>query len=293
MNMNMNKSLLAAAMAAAILGGGSSAMALTFTDGNFTGSVDISGTVTVPVAVNQWQWAAGDAISFASIPVTQMTNSYKTLTVPAASNLPLLVGQTKAATVGNAGSSGINPQISFTNATGTTVTPVWENAGNTGKGTITLPVTAADGTTVLGSMSIHVKVGGLRGQQLPDKKTYLDTTYSTPATPQLYGSTALPSQAAGTLATYVLGTAWTSILGGKTDTDLLAQLNAASGYNVATWSGAGTISPGAYFTGPNIFYAGAYGLGIAQGDNIVVNFTNPVTANTTWKAPLKMMVTYL
>ncbi|TMU66013.1 hypothetical protein FGA82_31905, partial [Pseudomonas fluorescens] len=92
--MNKNKSLLVAALAAAAFGGASSAMALTFTDGDFTGSVDISGTVTVPQAANHWQWAAGDPINFPSILVTQMDSTYKILTLPAATNLPLLVGQT-------------------------------------------------------------------------------------------------------------------------------------------------------------------------------------------------------
>jgi hypothetical protein len=291
MNMHMNKSLLAAALAAASFGGASSAMALNFTSGAFTGSVDISGTVTVPQTTNYWQWAAGDAINFPSIPVTQMDSTYKILTLPAPSDLPLLVGQTTAATVGNAGNAGLNPQIAFTDATDTAVTPAWDNTSNSGKGSITLPVTAADGTTLLGSMKMRVKAGALRGQQLPNAETYLDTVHST-SPPLLYGGTALPSQAAGTIATYPLAAAWTSSLGSKSATDLLDQLNAASHFNVATWTG-GTLQPGGFFSNPNLYFVGAYGMGIAQGDDITVTFTNEVTNDTTWKAPLKISVTYL
>ncbi|AMS13786.1 hypothetical protein A3218_05545 [Pseudomonas chlororaphis] len=289
--MNMNQSLLVAALAAATFGGTSSAMALTFTDGGFTGSVDISGTVDVPVATNQWQWAAGDAISFASIPVTQMTNSYKTLTLPATANLPLLVGQTKAATIGNAGNVGINPQIAFTDAAGATVTPVWENTDNTGKGTITLPVTAADGTTALGNMTMTVKVGAVRAV-VTTVNNFLESTHTTNTGVELYGGVAQPSAAAGALATGSISATWNAALGAKTDTDLRDQLNTASGLSLTTW-GSDSSTAAFGFNAPSEYYSGTYGLGIAQGDNITVHFTNPVTVNTTWKAPLKMTVTYL
>ncbi|MCP1489794.1 hypothetical protein J3D48_006204 [Pseudomonas fluorescens] len=290
--MKMNKTLLITVLAAAAFGGGaSSAMALTFTDGQFTGSVDISGTVTVPESTNQWQWAAGDAISFASLPVTHMTDGYKTLTLAAASNLPLLVGQTKAATVGNAGSVGLNPQIAFKDATDTTVTPVWDNTGNTGKGTVTLRVTAADGTTALGSMSMKVKVGGIRASNVDATNSFLNSIYEKPTGGTLYGLGALPSQS-GILTTAASAATWNNTLGAKSDTDLLGQLNAASSHNVAALQYVSAIQTVGFDT-PAAYFSGTYGLGIAQGDNIVVTFDNPVTTPTIWKAPLKMTVTYL
>ncbi|TMU74127.1 hypothetical protein FGA82_21880 [Pseudomonas fluorescens] len=290
--MNMNKSLLVAALAAAAFGGASSAMALTFTDGDFTGSVDISGTVTVPVATNQWQWATGDAIPLNKV-ATEMTNNYKTLTVAAPANLPLLVGQTKAATVGNAGNGGINPQIAFTDATGATVTPVWGITGNTGKGTITLPVTADDGTTVLGNMSMTVKVGAVKAAQSGgDGGAEVTSSFTSHSSLELYGGVAQPSVAAGTLATGSSAGVWNAALGAKTVTDLLGQLNAGSGFTTTGWAIDGTRAAG-YFDIPHWYYAGTYGLGIALGDNIVVNFTNPVTVTTPWKSALKATVTYL
>ncbi|AMS13787.1 hypothetical protein A3218_05550 [Pseudomonas chlororaphis] len=290
----MKTNKLYMAVAAVALGLSSHAMALTFTDGNLTGGVDIGGDIAVPVATNQWQWAAGDAISFPSIHVTQMTNSYKTLTLPATANLPLLVGQTKAATIGNAGNAGINPQIAFTDAAGATVTPVWENTGNTGKGTITLPVTAADGTTALGNMTMTVKVGALRAgiEIASTTATLLDSMYTGTATQQFYGQFAQPSTAAGVLSNGSSAAAWNAVLGAHSATDLLAQLNTAKGSNNTAWR---FDSSGAAlgFNTPAWYFSGTYGLGIAQGDDIVVNFTNPVTVTTAWKSALKATVTYL
>ncbi|TMU70480.1 hypothetical protein FGA82_28045 [Pseudomonas fluorescens] len=51
------------AVAATAFGLSCNAMAaLNFTDGNFTGSVDIGGDIVVPHATNFWQWATSDAI---------------------------------------------------------------------------------------------------------------------------------------------------------------------------------------------------------------------------------------
>lgn len=289
--MNMNKTLLAATLAAATLGVSSSAMALTFTDGAFTGSTDLTGTITVPVATNYWQWAAGDAISYASIPVTQLTNSYKTLTLPAASNLALLVGQTKQATVGNAATP-MNPQIALKDAKGNVLTPVWVGTGNTGKGTITLPVTAADGSTALGSMVINVQAGAIFAQYSKVNNTnYQHPAFSDLSGAVLYGKFALPVSA-GAMNNPSSIESWLGSLGvTKTLASLLQDLNQSSGSSLP-WGSSLPVA-GWSFSSPGDSNGGAYGLGIAQGDNIVVNFTNPVTASTVWKAPLKMTVTYI
>ncbi|MDI2145874.1 hypothetical protein KBJ94_27905 [Pseudomonas sp. ITA] len=287
--MKMNKFYVAVATAA--LGLSSHAMALTFTDGNFTGGVDIGGDIAVPVATNQWQWAAGDAINFASTPVTQMTNSFKTLTIPVNANLPLLVGQTKAATPGNAGNAGLNPQIVFTNAAGGSVTPVWDNTGDSGKGTISVPVTADDGTTALGSMNIKVKVGATRAG-LAGATVFIQSTSNISTGVGLYGPTALPSATVGVLLDGTTAAAWNAALGAVPATALLAQANTAAGtsYTTFTLNNRGQATS---FGDPGQYYTGTYGLGIAQGDSITVNFTNPVTATTSWKSALKATVTYL
>ncbi|MDI2145873.1 hypothetical protein KBJ94_27900 [Pseudomonas sp. ITA] len=288
--MNINK--IYAAVATVALGLSPHAFALSFTDGNLTGGVDFGGDVTVPVSTNQWQWATGNAINFASTQVTQMTNGFKTLTVPATTNLPLLVGQTKAATIGSL-AGGIDPQIAFTDAAGTAVVPTWDTSGNTGKGTLTLPVTAADGTTALGSMILKVKVGGVKAAtDTAGTSVTLTSTNSRGTGTSLFGTVAQPSAGAGALATGTTGAGWNNALGANADTILLSQLNTANGKNATTW-GVNTQAVATGFTDPGWYYSGTYGLGIAQGDTIVVNFTNPVSANTTWKAPLKVTVTYL
>ncbi|MCP1489795.1 hypothetical protein J3D48_006205 [Pseudomonas fluorescens] len=280
------------ALAAAALGLSSNAMALTFTDRDFTGGVEIGGDITVPIATNFWQWASGDAITLDQDVVT-LTNDYKTMTVPATSDLPLLVGQTKAPTVGNAGSVGLNPRIAFTDAAGDAVTPVWDNTGNTGKGTITLKVTAADGTTTLGNMSMKVKAAGTAGYISPTLNVSALQVF-TASSQQVFGEYALPTATAGLLLNGVTATSWANSLGGtKTGEIFMAELNTASGMTRTSWTNTGTVAFNREFNSPDQYYVGAYGLGIAEGDNIVVSFTNPVTVTTLWKAALKATVTYL
>jgi hypothetical protein len=292
MNMNMNMNTLYMAMAAVGLGLSSHAMALTFTDGDFSGGVDIGGAITVPVATNQWEWASGDAITLDQN-VVALTNSYKTMTISATSNLPLLVGQTKTATVGNAGNAGLNPKIAFMNAAGATVTPVWDTTGNTGKGTITLPVTADDGTTVLGSMSLKIKAGGATGYI--NSSLNESALQTSPASAQnLFGVNAQPNTQAGVLAGGLVATSWANTLGAtKTASIFMTELNTASGANRTAWTNTSNLPFARSFDSPSQYYVGIYGLGIAQGDNIVVTFTNPVTVTTPWKTALKATVTYL
>ncbi|TMU70479.1 hypothetical protein FGA82_28040 [Pseudomonas fluorescens] len=214
------------------------------------------------------------------------------MTIPVASNLPLLVGQTTAATIGNPGNAGVNPQIALTTATGAAVTPLWDTTGNSGKGTITLPVTAADGTTVLGSMSMKVKVGGIRAVLVSGNgNVALQSTHTESGGTDLYGAVAQSPSAAGSLGLGSIAAAWNEALGAYSANVLLAQLNTASGRTATYTHDNQQLAFG--FGNSAEYYAGTYGLGVAQGDNITVNFTNPVTNTTTWKTSLKATITYL
>lgn len=287
----MNKTVITIALAAATLGMSTGAIALTFTDGDFDGGVDIGGEITIPVATNYWQWAAGDALTFTDA-VTSLTNNYKTLTKPAATNIPLLVGQTKQATIGSPGGTGLNPQIAFRDAAGNVVAPVWENAGNTGKGTMTLPVTAADGTTALGSMTMKVKAAALRIQVAGNMSGfYVASHAASSAGNYAYGG--LPTRYAGAIIAQEAD-AFIGALGGKFGDTLLNDMKAVvPGLTESSLPYLVGIGDGLNFDDSSVYYAGTYGLGIAQGDNIVVNFTNAISTTTTWKAPLKMTVSYL
>lgn len=289
--MKMIKTVLAVALAAATLGMSTGAMALTFTDGDFNGGVDIGGDINVPVATNYWQWAAGDVQTFSHV-VTQMDATYKILTIPAASNIPLLVGQTKQASIGGVG---LTPNITLQDAKGNALVPVWGTTGNTSKGTLTLPVTAADGTTALGNMMLTVKAAGVAGiTNLAGigSAVSIRAQYFT-ASNGLFGSSAIPGSAAGTFTTGSAALAWANALGvTKTKANLLTDLNTASGLSLSAFNDDNVISYSG-MADPGYYWTGAYGLGIAQGDNVVINFTNPVTTTTNWKTQLKMTVTYI
>jgi len=153
-----------------------------------------------------------------------------------------------------------------------------------------LPVTAADGTTPLGSMSMTVKVGGVRAS-LFNGQLNLQTTHRVASGTGLFGDTAQPSVVTGALASGSLAAAWNATLGAKSDADLRDQINSASGLNLTTW--ADSQSSAVPFNSPASYYSGTYGLGIASGDDITVTFTNAVTTTTAWKSALKATITYL
>jgi hypothetical protein len=286
--MKMNK--LYMGVAAAVMGLSSHAMAaLNFTNGAFTGGVDIGGSITVPAFTNEWEWSTGDALVLDTESVT-MTNGYTTMTIPATANWPLLVGRTKAGTAGHGGSSGLNPQIAFADATDTAVIPAWGTTGNAGKGTITLPVTDANGAT-LGSMKMTVKFGGIRAT-IYRGATYLESTSTYSAGVGLFGAVAQPSAPAGALTPGSTAAAWNALLGAYSASDMLAQLNTAASSSFATWVHDEQAQAYA-FDDPSSYYSGSYGLGIASGDDITVTFTNAVTTTTAWKSALKATITYL
>lgn len=288
--MNMNKTLLAVALATAGLS--ANVMALTFTDGNFNGSVDIGGTITVPVATNQWQWAAGTGLNAYTHAVTVMTNNYKTLTIPVAADTALLVGQTKAATVGAVGGVGITPRISFMQADGTTPAVITYNGTADGKGVMSLQVVnSTTPTAVLGSAVVNVKAAGVGYSQTSSGDTWNGSVAAAgPVTLFQTASNPTPRVAADAL-TPNPAIAWTEALGLKGRALMIADMVALSGISAGVdhLGAAGDFG----FSAPAEIFSGSYGLGIAAGDKIVVNFTNPVAAETNWKAPLNIAVTYL
>ncbi|WP_270827337.1 hypothetical protein [Aeromonas sp. Y318-1] len=286
--MSMNKTLLAVALATAGLS--ANVMALSFTDGDFNGSVDIGGTITVPTATNQWQWATGSGLDTFTHSVTVMTNGYKTLTIPMTADTPLLVGQTKAATVGAVGGVGITPRISLMQADGTTPVAITYKGTADGKGDMTLPVVdGATPTNVLGSAVVNVKVAGL-GVYRYNGVVGATSGHDKDGLSAFRG--AIPTAIGAAIPSEVGASTWIASLGGHDISALTGQLTTLSGVDssvITEHNGVSTVSM-AY---PDAIYSGAYGLGIASGDNIVVNFTNPVAAETQWKARLNIAVTYL
>ncbi|MFQ2048369.1 hypothetical protein ACK34J_05375 [Aeromonas veronii] len=284
----MNKTLLAVALATAGLS--ANVMALSFTDGDFNGSVDIGGTITVPTATNQWQWATGSGLDTFTHSVTVMTNGYKTLTIPVAADTPLLVGQTKAATVGKVGGLGITPQIRFMQADGITPVTITYNGTPSGKGVMSLPVVdSVTPTTVLGSAVLNVKAGGAFAVSSSDGLIVdIRSVVYDGGAGRVFGVD-FPGVADG-IATGYQAASWAESLGAHSADAMVGQVQTL--IPTATTKKEVTIH-GDSMNSPSRFFSGSYGLGIASGDNIVVNFTNPVAAETQWKARLNIAVTYL
>lgn len=285
--MNMNKTLLAVALATAGLS--ANVMALTFTDGPFNGSVDIGGTITVPTA-NQWQWAGGEGLNTYTHSVTWMTNNHKTLTIPMAADTALLVGQTKAATVGGVG---ITPHISFMQADGTTPAVITYKGTADGKGVMRLQVVdTTTPTTVLGAATVNVKVAGVGMVQTATGVTWTGSVAANnPWTLFASASMAVPPVPADALSA-LDAIAWIQAMGGKGRADLINDLVAVSGLAAAV-NHVGSPGDFVFANNPSEVFSGIYALGIAAGDEIVVDFDAPVAAETQWKAPLNIAVSYL
>ncbi|EFR2206998.1 hypothetical protein HZM62_004129 [Salmonella enterica] len=291
----MKKTILSVALAAATLGVTGSAMALTFTDGAFNGGVDFSGDITVPVATNQWQWAAGDAVNY-NHAVTALTDGYKTLTVVADKNLPLLVGQTKAATIGAPGGVGITPTIKLFQADGTTpVTINFNDSTNSGKGILSLDIVDANTSAKIGTTTMSVKAAGtLAGQQTTAGSIlHISSIGNVAADPKNLFAGAIPANPEAFMQSGTASAAWAKTLGATVDSaDMISQIAKITGTTKTAYD-SDTFNTGRTIDNVSAAFSGSYGLGIAQGDSVVMKFTNPVSANTKWKSSLKATVSYL
>ncbi|MNQ97289.1 K88 fimbrial protein AC precursor [compost metagenome] len=215
-----------------------------------------------------------------------LTNGGKTLTVPFTKATALLVGQTKAGFNGKASPNGLLPQLSFTGANNAVVNVNYTTDGN---GSMQLVVVdKVDKSIELGNAVLGMKSAGAAVRLNPVANTFdLLSGASAPGS-AFVGGVGDISQA------IVQGSAafsWTTALGSNSQTQAISLAATAGG--VVNQTQALNTHENLGFNNPAMIFAATYGLGINNGQNLVVNFTNPVTATSSWSIPLQMNVTYI
>lgn len=249
------------------------------------GQIAIGGTITVEnIYDDLWQWKLGDAINLSNTS-TEMTNDNKTLTVTMADRKPLLVGKSEAfktATVG----MGASPSISFTDADNNKVELVTPTTSSNGEAVLTLPIKGQDQSRI-GSLTLNVQALGVYYSAASS-----NPGYSAPrkmVAPNVgnifYGG--LPSKNSSSInsSTHLNQIAQD---GGWTISEMKSKYDTYTNTSNSWAPMAGTSA-----SSGNAFAAVySYSMAIPAGQQLVADFTSPVTTTTQWSAPLNIAITY-
>lgn len=281
----MKKTLIALTVAASAVVSGS---AMAWTNGNFNGSVDIGGSVTVGDNFAQkWMWATGTALNAFDGNTADLTDTNKKLVVTANKDAAILLGKTESAFAAkNTGSSAI-PHIAFTDYKGA---PVALNFAGTadGIGSMTLPVTNTAKNTELGNVVINFTAAGIRVVGDANKTSLASLRSENGA--QIFNG-GLPTSASNAIAHGNAAQAFVGSMGGANGATLLTQVQTAvpgaPAYGISTVPQVENM-----VRNDGSVVAGAYAMGVKQGQQLQLTFTNEVTQTTAWKAPLNVSVTY-
>ncbi|HBA9649675.1 fimbrial protein [Escherichia coli] len=272
----MKKTMIALALAASAVSG----MAHAWTTGDFNGSFDINGTITVDQYKDKWEWMTGEGLSFEHN-IKEMNNDQTKLTITQSKATPILLGRTKEAFAAPAVGVGAIPVISFTDYAGKTVT--LQSSSEAAKGYFDLPMKDAEGAN-LGNVKVNVTVAGLVSRSNNDHRAIHQSVESKNNNEIYYGGLVSSVAALANDASSIA-----SKFGNYNHTALLGQLEAVSDIQAQQLWGKGTANM--VHTDNNVS-ASSYSLGIDQGQIIEATFTNPVAKTTQWSAPLNVAVTY-
>ncbi|MDK1186948.1 hypothetical protein [Cronobacter turicensis] len=249
------------------------------------GRIDIGGTITVEnIYDDLWQWKLGDAIDLANT-ASDMTNENKTLTVTMTDRKPLLVGKSETFKTAAAG-MGASPSISFTDADGDKVELETPDSSSNGEARLTLPIKDKEQSTI-GSLELNVTALGIMYSQ-----AYINASYSAPhkmVAPNegdiFHGGLPSKINAGGGSSSHANKIAAD---GGWSINDMKTKYDAHTGTS-RPWASSnnsyrstGTERDGIY----------TYSMAIDAGQQLVANFTSPVTTTTQWSAPLNIAITY-
>ncbi|HBA7530800.1 TPA: fimbrial protein [Escherichia coli] len=280
----MKKTLIALAVAASAVVSGS---AMAWTNGNFNGSVDIGGSVTVGDNFAQkWAWQTGTSLGAFDGNSKEMTDSGKKLVITAAQNAAILLGKTNEAFMATDVASSAIPQIAFSDYQKGKVTPVFADAANTGTGYLEIPVVDTQSSPI-GQAKVNMTVAGVRMvSDVAQQRGVLGSVYADNSNDIFFGG--VPAVADGVMNHGNAAVNFVQSMGGLSSADLLGQLTAVESTIVNT---AASTFPQKSSMTENVT-AATYAMGIKSGQTLELTFTKPVTQTTAWKAPLNVSVTY-
>ncbi|HDI3023710.1 hypothetical protein QMW88_12055 [Cronobacter dublinensis] len=248
------------------------------------GRIDIGGTITVEnIYDDLWQWKLGDAINLSNTS-SEMTNDNKTLTVTMDTRKTLLVGKSEAFKTAAKG-MGASPSISFTDADNNKVQLVTPDTSSNGEAVLTLPIKGQDQSTI-GSLTLNVKALGVYysaaasnpGYSAPRKMVAPD------AGNIFHGG--LPSKHTGqnsvNTANVIAADGGWSVADMKSKYDTYTQTSNPYAAMAGTAGSSGDKFAAVY----------SYSMSVDSGQQLVAEFTSPVTTTTQWSAPLNIAITY-
>lgn len=270
----MKKTLIALAVAASAAVSGS---AMAWSNGDFNGSVDIGGTVTPP-PISPWQWKMG-------APITGLDTSWDKLSVSneATFNIntakPLVMGKLETPTIGG---PNLAPQVTWQDAKGRKMTPVFDNTGNGSRVSLNAAVMDKAGNNELGSAVLHIHAYGLVAKSNTADNAGLN--YQPIRSPNVgdVGYGMLSGEMAGVL---------------QSADQTLAAINALATEEIFTQAMKQGANPkdqavSTTLTSPAQKNTAALVAGFESGDSVVVTFNQRPTSTTEWKIPVGVTVVH-
>ncbi|MFQ6246868.1 hypothetical protein ACLMPP_20645 [Yersinia enterocolitica] len=274
----MKKTLMALCVAMA------SGSAMAWTTGDFNGTVDFGGTIEKSEYKVKWQWQSGDNFNTFANSTKDLTDGGKKLVIPVTEDKPILLGKTVEAISSSAAGVEAVPNIVFSGYDGQTVT--LNKSPNAGDGThyLDLPIKTAEADDNIGTLRVNVTAAGVAAKE-GDSTVALNSLDATQNSEVFFGgliSDAVINSAATAAAT-------TAKFGSLGATELQQQVQAVN--NKLT-----TLTEGSSKTTENLAdgkaAAAAYAMGMANGQTLEATFTQAITSETNWKAPLNITVSY-
>lgn len=280
----MKKTLIALTVVASAVSG----MAHAWTNGDFSGNVDIGGSITVDDYHQKWAWAVGSDITGFSNALTDMTENGTKLTITVIDNKPILLGKTLEAFAAPVlGGVGSIPQIAFTDYEGASVklkSP--DGATNSGMAYIVLPMRNAEGIKV-GSVKVNATCVGVAGTT---KYKNLKSLYSSNEM-SIFNGGFPTNEPQSVVWSGNVAAAVSALFGSLSSDDILQQLAAVDPSITQLTNQSSPANEDSQYRDGHVFSA-AYVLGIVSGQTIEATFDHSVTASTEWSAPLGVTVSY-
>ncbi|WP_161954201.1 F41 fimbrial protein [Escherichia coli] len=291
----MKKTLIALVVAASAVVSGSSVAALGgWTEGQPGNAIDIGGSITVPTSDMKWLWAVGDGMNNYNNAVTELLNERKKLTIPINNDTPFLAAKMNKAV--SLPILGIIPKVEFTSYDQSSAVMNFQDEKSA---TLTVKVKNAKDMEI-GSLVIPLQFGA--------GATNLDIFSELGHTEALMGGLSLPSAPGGifegitkpgTTTKASLGLKWSGLTTNDVTNamvDTIRELGLTStlsntSVDDTAWSNYADLSHGNYTSSTHIRYV-VYGAGIPSGSSLTLTFSNSITEETEWRAPVTVNVTY-
>lgn len=286
----MKKTLIALAVAASAVSG----MAHAWMNGDFTGLVNIGGTITADDYRQKWAWQTGNELANFSATLSKLTNSGTKLTLNVTSNSLILMGKTNEAFAASAESGvGAIPVISFSDYQNNPVQLTATGTAQQGVGTLTLPVKASDNDTVIGQAVVNVSYAGAL---LESKPNYTATLLrSVGLSDNASKSSIFKGGLLGSNQELNSGNAAAARVaefGGPSANDLLTQVQVVHSNATSLKDNPNRAMGENMFHNDGTVLSASYAIGVASGQTIELTFNNALTQTTQWSAPLNIAITY-